>query len=193
MPPAINYGQAAPLAPHGGNIFSSVVQDEFVAFPDPVLSSMRTTPEGYKGVQYSWLLSRAFYEIEQKILPHEPCRRYFQSLGNSKSLRDIWNSGRVVLHLIESPSSGTVGEMRGGLSTQVDIGLSDDAFAKGKMYLVATLIHELAHVAGAPGRSSGSIAAETALKHCLLSQYFDPDAVGALNKYVYGDDDNAPV
>jgi hypothetical protein len=65
--------------------------------------------------------------------------------------------------------------------------------------LAATIVHELAHIAGAPAandaqRSQGRalrradpasyrrlIAAEGALRPCLLGQMFDPDAIGALH------------
>ena len=44
------------------------------------------------------------------------------------------------------------------------------------------MIHELAHVAGA-STSKTSIEAETALKHYLLSQQFDPKALGVLHEH----------
>ncbi|WP_376093393.1 hypothetical protein ACE7GA_25445 [Roseomonas sp. CCTCC AB2023176] len=60
--------------------------------------------------------------------------------------------------------------------------------------LAATLVHELAHVAGAPGRPSdadwnimpakerkGYYAAESALKKCGFSEQHDPDIYGVIN------------
>ncbi len=49
--------------------------------------------------------------------------------------------------------------------------------------IAGTLVHELAHVAGGVtnARNPGHAAdAETALKHCLLAQQFDPAVVGSL-------------
>ena len=50
------------------------------------------------------------------------------------------------------------------------------------MSAASVLLHELAHVAGAPGRREDpkSLAAETALLNCGMKKYFDEKALGSI-------------
>lgn len=50
-----------------------------------------------------------------------------------------------------------------------DIGIGEIAYLRGQKMVVATLAHELAHIAGAAG--SKSRAAENALIHCRLGKH----------------------
>jgi hypothetical protein len=111
-----------------------------------------------------------------------------------KTLKEIVESSKVWLHFIDKPEFDLLGKTRGGISdTWADIGITRAAMDKGKMYVVATIVHELAHVDGAPGTLAKrrSIAAESTLKHCLLSPQFDPNAFGALDKMFRGDSGEA--
>jgi hypothetical protein len=58
------------------------------------------------------------------------------------------------------------------------------AGASDRTALAATILHELAHIAGASTNARAlqpeASEAETALKHCLLTPQFDPNALGIL-------------
>ncbi len=49
------------------------------------------------------------------------------------------------------------------------------------MTLAATIVHELAHIAGAPPATEAQRSQGRALRPCLLRQMFDPDAIGAVH------------
>jgi hypothetical protein len=53
------------------------------------------------------------------------------------------------------------------------------------MQAASVLLHELAHIAGAPRHDDDpqSLAAGTALKHCGLKKYSQDDARGALDRH----------
>lgn len=55
-----------------------------------------------------------------------------------------------------------------------DIGIGELAYLRGKEIVLATLIHELAHIAGALGGKSR--AAEDALIHCGLGKQSEADS-----------------
>ena len=61
--------------------------------------------------------------------------------------------------------------IRPGLSNEIGIG--EFAYVRGKEIVLATLIHELAHIAGALGGESR--AAEDALIHCGLGRQSEAD------------------
>ena len=127
--------------------------------------------------------------IENKIINHPPCNHCFQTLRHGKTLKEIWNSGKVMLNFIENAEDGLLGLTRGNITSPngADIGISAEGLKRGKMYVIATIIHELAHVGGAPGNTTpANNEAESVLKCCLLSPYFDPNIFGSINKVSQG-------
>jgi len=150
----------------------------------------------------------ALLYITDKCARHAACNSYFASLANGLTLQELlgW---RVVVHWWKpvssdaSPNPGrdvasaeTLGQGQNPKGENwAKIALSEDCLV-GDIQLAATLVHELAHVAGAPGATDADrtrlgkarkgaeydrlIAAETALKHCLLPKQFKPDALGIL-------------
>lgn len=147
------------------------------------------------------------------------CNDYFRSLGRSVgqpperryALTDLL-AWRIVFYFWRPvsrsgpvPTSGAF-EVAGGqvitdtpATRYAEIAIAEYALLT-PMKLAATIVHELAHIAGAPAatdaeRSQGRrlrradpaayrrlIAAEAALRPCMLGQMFDPDAIGALHE-----------
>jgi hypothetical protein len=146
------------------------------------------------------------------------CNTYFRGLGRSAgrpadrqySLADLlrW---RIVFYFWRPvsragpvPTSGSFHAPSADVLTDVpetrfaEIVVSEHALVTA-MTLAATIVHELAHIAGAPGATDADrsrvralrradpasyrrlIAAEGALPPCLLGSMFDPDAIGAVH------------
>jgi len=109
--------------------------------------------------------------------------KYFRSLGK-RSLTDLLADRRIwINYAVDYAGRG----IRPDLSNEIGIG--ELSYVRGKEMVLATLIHELAHIAGALGGDSR--AAEEALIHCGLgnkseletgindpSTPYDPDASG---------------
>jgi hypothetical protein len=109
--------------------------------------------------------------------------KYFKSLGK-RSLTQLLADRRIWINYARDLQ--VRGIRQDGSN---DIGIGDLAYLRGKEVVLATLIHELAHIAGAPGGESR--AAEEALIHCRLgkkseletgindpSTPYDPDVKG---------------
>jgi hypothetical protein len=135
------------------------------------------------------LISGAVRYIETKIVDYPPCNKSFSRLPLGNTLKEIVDFLKVWLNFIDNPESDLVGLTREGFSDTQDIGVTRAAMDKGKMYVVATIVHELAHVDGAPGTLAKrrSNAAERTLKHCLLGPQFDPNIFGVLEEMFRGD------
>jgi len=89
--------------------------------------------------------------------------KYFKSLPGKRSLTDLLADRRIWINY--AADYGARG-MRPELSNEIGIG--ELAYVSGKEMVLATLIHELAHIAGALGGRSR--AAEEALIHCGLGK-----------------------
>lgn len=151
----------------------------------------------------------ALLYIVGKCAAHVPCNTYFTSLSKGLSLKELlgW---QVRIHYWKPASSdGSPNPARDVASAEhlasgqndrgenwAKIAIGEDCLAS-TIKLAATLVHELAHVAGAQGATDADrsrlgkqrkgaeydrmIAAEMALKHCLLPKQFNPDAIGLLH------------
>jgi hypothetical protein len=147
-------------------------------------------------------------QIAGKCAKHRDCNEYFASLGKGLTLADLlsWNIV-FFMWLAESrvgPAPGK-GEPYEAFDAMVlsknydtkyaEIVVGETALADPTR-LAATIVHELAHIAGAPGATDDDrgkvkrgtpeykrlIAAEEALRHCLLHQHFSPGALGMIQE-----------
>lgn len=189
----INLEGSGHKAPAGGDLFimgtSSIT---FRSFPFTVPVALPGSPEQVTEMANAkrvHMLERALDYIDSKIKKHKPCNDCFRKLPRGKTLQEIWDSNQVWVNYFEARDR--YGEARGDF----DIAVAEDAFKKGKMMVVATIVHELAHIAGAPGGArlsddTPNLQAESVLKCCLLSEMFDPNALGVLDDAVYGPDDS---
>lgn len=135
-------------------------------------------------LQHQWATSWARSEAKRIAANVKAADKYFMSLGKKRSLTNLLADRRIwINYAVDLPIRG----IRQDGSN--DIGMGELAYLRGKDMVLATLIHELAHIAGAPGGKSR--AAEEALIHCRLGKHseaktgvddpdtlFDPDARG---------------
>ena len=111
----------------------------------------------------AWAVNRA----RRIVRDNPPCNRHFQSLPNGRTLANIVADNTVFIHYnATTPALGLTGPARPPFPRPqtFDVAISEVAFRRGRWTVLATLIHELAHVNGAPG--GGSHQAERALFHC---------------------------
>ncbi|WP_305985553.1 hypothetical protein [Roseibium sp. MMSF_3544] len=118
--------------------------------------------------QLKWSRNKLF-----KMVKNNPsCDAYFRSLPNSRTLTSMINDDSIWISYgpgIEAPFYGKAYFDNG------EIGIADRAFRMGRWTVLATIIHELAHLNGAPGHG-GDTRAEEAVYHCGLGtdkEYFD--------------------
>lgn len=134
-------------------------------------------------------IDQAWQFVTNRAAKCEACNTYFKSLPGKKTLEDILNGGNIVLHCLKPRKGFTEADLPRGVSVGRHIGIDPSLLAeKGYATVAATLIHELAHVGGAPANAydDKSNAAETALKHCLLPKHFDPNALGVIQRMSIG-------
>ena len=119
--------------------------------------------------------------ILDRLADREPptgrCNKYFKTLGINKTFTELWNSGGL---FINYSSRNVAGEYADTHSNKKDIALHEWALVnKNHWMIAATLCHETAHCAGAPGGASNN--AEKAVKECYFGdQLYDPTIVGQL-------------
>jgi hypothetical protein len=82
---------------------------------------------------------------------------YFRSLGAGRSLSSLLNDGRIWVNYTTLPVEGN--------QWKNEIGIAAYPFSRGRLKVLAILIHELAHIAGA---TEFTTKAEDALVHCGL-------------------------
>lgn len=102
--------------------------------------------------------------------------RYFATLPSGRALRDLLNDSSIWINF--GPSMTEFGAQSVAHPNEIAIGPS--AFRIGRWTVLATLVHELAHVNGAPGGADRR--AEEALLHCGLGKW---------SEYTSGRDDPA--
>ena len=126
--------------------------------------------------------------IDKRCAARKSCNSYFRTLNRSSpiSLRQILDKKTLHIYRLRPLGNNTVLTIPAGFcfswgSTWAQIGINEIVLMD-YMEFTHTFLHELAHVAGAPGRrvNPKSLAAEKSLKYCGLRKYFDPKAVGSL-------------
>ncbi len=132
-------------------------------------------------------LGRALAIVQKNCKNSSGCNSYFKHLPGGRSLKEILDDPGVWLHWDPRADPGFYGCTTTEFPV-ADVTISNYALNKGVWVTVATLVHEFAHVNGAPGGSS--TAAEDALPHCGLKGLVDPGAVG-WREATSGDSDEA--
>lgn len=122
---------------------------------------------------YVAAVQRAFGIIDARIKGHEPCNAAFRALPGGRSFADLWNDPTV---WVSFDPDGRATKFGGTLGNEVT--LSQHACRMGYWTLVATLVHELAHVGGVHGANH---AAEATLKACLMRAHYNPFIIGRLD------------
>jgi hypothetical protein len=154
----------------------------FVAFT-PTLTVSDTSDAGTeeKSVDVKIKLEQAWRFVTQRAAAQRSCNAYFKSLARGKTLKDVLDEGDITLHLLE-PKEGYTSEILPDANTAGrDIGIyAGLLFNPDPNELACTLVHELAHVAGATSDSEAkdALAAERSLKSCLCTKYFRDTSLG---------------
>ena len=106
-----------------------------------------------------WARSKLF-----DVAKHNPpANTFFRSLPGGRSLTSLINDSGIWINYAPSVAP-LFGQTRMGTG---EIGISDRPFALGRWMVLATVVHELAHVDGAPN-TGGNTLAEEAVYHCGL-------------------------
>jgi hypothetical protein len=123
------------------------------------------------------------WKIVQARAAMGTCNSYFFSLGK-KTLLDVLNAGPVTLWILQ-PVDGHDAKKDVPLANIVgrDIGIQPSLLESGdQSELACTLIHELAHVAGASTNNDKydphALDAEKALKHCACGKKYNEKNLG---------------
>jgi hypothetical protein len=132
------------------------------------------TYDHYTDEKFIKTLKRAMHIIELRIRGHNPCNEAFRALPGGRSFADVWDDANVWINFDPSRKGGRYGATRGN-----DVTITAYSLAMGHWTVAATLVHELAHVNGAPGTTH---AAEGTLRSCLLGGLEDPNIIGAVSR-----------
>jgi hypothetical protein len=110
--------------------------------------------------QLRWARSNAF-RITRDI---PAANKYFKTLPLGRSLTDLLNDGSIWLnHDPTDPDWGAT-----SIPHPTEVSINPLSFRWGRWSVLATLVHELAHVNGAPGGNDKR--AEEAVLHCGMGR-----------------------
>ena len=116
------------------------------------------------------LVQDAFAIITPRITGHAPCNAAFRALPNGRTFAALWVDPAIWINFDPRNVSGDFGATSGN-----DITITAFSLGMGKWTVAATLVHEMAHVNGAPGNTH---AAEGTLRSCLLADHENPAIIG---------------
>ncbi len=122
--------------------------------------------------------------ITERAARYKPCNDYFKTLSQKKTLKEVLDDGDITLHCLEPKPGHTDAELPDANTAGRDIAIDPTLLFRPTTDLACTLIHEIAHIAGAttdPGAPDAH-AAELALKDCLCASQFRPEAVGSIER-----------
>lgn len=129
----------------------------------------------------------AWKHIENNCAKNEKCNQYFASLHRGQALKDILKDATFTVHQLLPNAGIDDSQMPYANSTGLDFALHIFAFfdvgsfkENSNEALAATILHELAHYAGATTDpdSVKALDAENALIHCGLKRFYNSDAKG---------------
>jgi hypothetical protein len=112
---------------------------------------------------------KAAWSVVWKRADHAPCNGYFKTLVKRKSLKEVLQEGGLTLHYLEPKDGKSFDKLPAANSAGHDIAINPNYLLDNEPgALACTLIHELAHVAGATTntRDQHALDAENAMKHC---------------------------
>jgi hypothetical protein len=137
---------------------------------------------GWQWLPYTnagWLttLRRAIHIIDSRIKGNQPCNAAFRALPSGRTFAQVWADPTIWISF-DPDRTGKYGvtDRVGGK----EISITEYSLMMGAWTVAATLIHELAHVNGAPGGASH--AAEATLSRCLLHKLEDKTILGKLER-----------
>jgi hypothetical protein len=120
-------------------------------------------------------LEAAMRFVDERFIrnPCAPCEQAFRALPGGRSFRDVWTDPNVWISYTSSSLARGFTHPNGR-----DVAISLEGFGRFPTDwrgVAATLIHEMAHVNGAPGTGRS---AEGVLRMCQFADHHDPVIVG---------------
>jgi hypothetical protein len=136
------------------------------------------TWEPYTDDKQIALVTAAFTEVKKQILDNKgilkSCNAAFAKLLGGRDFTALWKDPSIWVSFNPNPADGLF-----GITYKKDIAIAAYVFAQREpvRWIAATLVHELAHVNGAPGGEE-SKAAESTLPQCGFDDKYNPATVG---------------
>lgn len=151
---------------------------------------------GVKTVDTQALLMKAWAYVRDKCAQHKACNTYFATLPGKLGLDAVLQGGSIVFCALDPPSPNVLRPMAQKTHAQLPYAVTNGrqisfnpltimAGQSDFAFLCGTMVHELAHVAGATGDPTDAVHggdAEQALRHCLLTNQFDATVLGYLER-----------
>jgi hypothetical protein len=111
-----------------------------------------TSPAGNRYWEYTdkhalRVLNQAFYILKHNVKGMRPCNDCFKKLPGGRTFAEVWDDDSVWINY--EPRDRDWYGITLGVGGN-DISISQIAFNKGRWWVAGTLVHELAHVNGAP-------------------------------------------
>jgi len=119
-----------------------------------------------KSSKYYSHLKWSRYKLFRMVERNPACNAFFRSLPGGRSLTSLILDKHIWVNYAPTITP-LFGQYKDGSK---EIALSDRPFVTGKWMVLATVIHELAHVNGAP-ITGGNTLAEEAVYHCGLGTH----------------------
>jgi hypothetical protein len=145
------------------------------------ITSQVTKKTENRQVDVKAVAGKAWNFVTNRAATYGPCNNYFKTLARQKTLKEVLEEGDITLHCLTPKEGHNADEVPYANTAGRDIGIDPTLLAEPDK-LACTLIHELAHVAGATTntRDSNALAAELALKSCLCASQFNKDELGLI-------------
>ncbi len=121
------------------------------------------------------------WHLVQSRAAHERCNYYFKSLSRGKTLKEVLAEGNITLHCLVPKDGYRFEDLPLANTAERDIAIHPDLLLEDDhLSLTCTLIHELAHVAGAITDAFDPKAgeAEAALNYCQCHSKYNPQNLG---------------
>jgi len=183
MPLIYNYGQKGISIPRVvSRIYKYASLTEVPSVEVQVKKkTIKTTINSRKRIDDAWAY------LKDNCAKRAKCNDYFANLSRKMTLSDIMNNVTFTVHCLVPKEGHKDDELPLANSSGQDFALSIWAFLDTTTgaqnttpALAATILHELAHYAGATTNRAdkNSLQAENALMHCGLKQYHNPESKG---------------
>jgi hypothetical protein len=120
-----------------------------------------------------------------KRAEHPTCNKYFKTLVKGKTLKEVLQEGLVTLHYLAPKDDKSYDKLPAANTAGRDIAINPVYLLDTDPEpLACTLIHELAHVAGATTntRDEHAADAENALLSCMCKKHHDPQNLGSIQR-----------
>ena len=115
-------------------------------------------------------------KLDKKINLHNSCNKYFKTLPKNKTFRHFWRKNNIFINYSPSLKNNFYGATH---SNDKDICISAWCLDNTNHWMIAaTIIHEFAHIGGAPGGASHD--AEKAASKCGFKPQYNPLIMGSI-------------